>query len=280
MAENLSSIDLVMRTISGQQTIRGDVDLLDTDITNAKLVITGNVLVRGNCFVDNSSMVAAEGDIEIFEGVHWSGTIRCRRFATHGPFISTGVIEAIQAHFAENVELNAVSIRDIEAKGHLDAQRIVAKTLTVHGDLIAEYVEAEKVSSSRQVLVHSLSCPNVHAPIIGNFTSQRLPASCYFSWSRPMPFGWRFQFGGSVTRDMALSRRSGRAALMEFAGHISGTAELKERLVRTTECADFHAVMNDIIAHLVTNRDKVCPAVQEMLECFERRGFPDDLWRL
>lgn len=269
-----------MRTISGEQTYPGNVELLDTDITDAKLIIHGNVLVRGDCFVDNSSMVVAEGDIEIYEGVHWSGTIRCKRFATHGPFISTGVIEATEAHFGENAELNVVRIKKIETKGHIDARTIVAKTLSVYDDLIATRVEAEHILSRSQVLVEDLVCPNVEAPIIGNFTSQRLPTSCHFTWTRPMPMGWRFQFGGSMIRDMMLTRRSGRAALMEFAGHLPGTAELKERLVRTTECADFQAVMADIIEHLETNRDKVCPAVQEMLECLERRGFPDNIWRL
>lgn len=256
----------------------GSVDLRGLTFASALVEIEGDVTVTGVCtlmdaeirctgvFEARVPLTAADCLIEAKAGFIARDSVHLPRTN-----ISGGLVTLLSGG-----SVRTIAATELRTFGTLIAQNVTADHIFADGDLIVDGpCIAKTVTAERgQIFAPRLTAGVVKAAILANYTEDRLPDHYEFGWSRPIPPGYN---PGEAS--LAKTKHSSFLMLQHFCGHVKDMHVLLDELMTANDCQSFDHYFTRLFPFLREHYNELKPAAQEMLECFERGGFPSEFWR-
>lgn len=263
-----------VKNFTGFWEHNGNVWLTNCELKDAQLVINGDLYVEGPCVFSNTE-VRCTGDIIFRVETTIDGDISARYVLTHD-VARFGNITCEKILTKGEINFKTLICETARLYGSCFGDRIRANVFWIDGDIIANMIKARDVHVERgSILVKQLEVGSAKADIIGNYSRERLDESILkFKWARPMVDG-----AEPRTSDSADTILNGFLVLKACIGHIPELSWVLKKYASVDSCVDFSKEKDAIFAAIKKYDALLNPASQQFVDCIERHGFPDLMWR-
>lgn len=263
-----------VKNLTGIVEYTDDTWLTNCEFKDAQLTVHGDLYIEGPCVFSNTDIYVT-GDIIFRVEVNLDNTVSGRYIFVHEASRFKNITCGKLSTRGE-IHFDTLICETARLYGSCFGDRIRANVFWIDGDIIANMVKAREVHVERgSILVKQLEVGNAKADIIGNYSRERLPEDTLnFKWARPMVEG-----AEPKTSSSADTILNGYLVLKSCIGHIPELSYVLEKYASVKSCVNFSEEQASIFSAIKKYYSRLNPASQQFVECIERHGFPDLMWR-